>query len=47
MHEFVGATFRPMTPDPVTLDVRATSREWYGGKRDHLPVARIVPAAQS
>jgi hypothetical protein len=47
MHEFDRAAFRPMTPDPITLDIRSTSREWYGGKREHMPVARIVPAAES
>jgi len=35
-HEYV-----PYEPEPTPLPVAASSREWYQGKLEHLPIARI------
>ncbi|MEZ4452453.1 MAG: DUF2309 domain-containing protein [Nannocystaceae bacterium] len=36
-----GGAFRPVDADGAPLPRRATSVEWYRGRRDHLPCARI------
>lgn len=37
--------FEPLTGDAEPLPVTPSSRHWYRGKQQHLPLARIVPKA--
>jgi uncharacterized protein YbcC (UPF0753/DUF2309 family) len=38
-----GGTFVPYVPESPTLPTVACSAEWFRGRRDHLPLARIKP----
>lgn len=40
-----NATFEPLTGDEEPLPTTPSSRSWYRGKKQHLPLARIVPKA--
>jgi len=39
--------FEPYIPEARPLPVAASSRDWYRGHRDHLPVARIAAGGRS
>jgi hypothetical protein len=41
-----NGTFEPSTPWTADIPEVSSSREWYAGKRDHLPIAHIRPAAK-
>jgi hypothetical protein len=38
------AGYEPYRPLGTELGIAARSMDWYGGKRDHLPFARITSA---
>lgn len=43
MHVFQHGSFRSFEPDAdATLSQVQTSRDWYGGHREHLPLARVL-----
>jgi len=37
-----GGTFVPYVPEDATLPTAAMSADWFRGRRDHLPLARII-----
>jgi uncharacterized protein YbcC (UPF0753/DUF2309 family) len=45
IHVYRDGEFEPLQGDDEPLPVAASSREWYAGKREHLPMARIRPEA--
>ena len=42
LFSFVDGQFRPHQPESGALPVVERSRDWYAGRRDHLPPARIL-----
>jgi hypothetical protein len=42
MYEFEHPAFRKFQPDPLALATATSSRQWYAGEREHLPIARIA-----
>ncbi len=44
IHVRRASGWEPFVPEQIATPVAASSLNWYGGKMDHLPVARILPA---
>jgi hypothetical protein len=42
MYEFEHPVFREFQPDPLALPTARSSRQWYAGEREHLPIALIA-----
>jgi hypothetical protein len=45
IHVLGDRGFAPHGPERLALPVARSSAAWYGGRREHLPCARIVPPA--
>lgn len=41
MHMYRDGEFVPYQPEPINLPVAPNSMDWYRGKLEHLPIARI------
>jgi hypothetical protein len=46
MHVRRDHGYEPLVPEEKELPVAASSMDWYHGKIDHLPIARIASAGR-
>lgn len=46
LHHYIDGLFVPYAPEANEIPIRSSSMDWYGGSREHLGFASIIPGSQ-